>query len=548
MPDPADDEEGWRGRPFRRPRLPRTPRTPALLVLGALFPLLWRGPALEAQLLPRGGTPTERQEPLLPDAGILEITPELRSRLGLFPGVPGFRAARLLVGEAGAASVEVEWVEGGRIFRERRPLTPSEVELLRGEMAAALAEAGARGVATREGRGGFVFRQTALGLAYHGWAVPVALDVDSSQGAVAAYLLTAGTSFYLPYRLTRDRGVSPVHRDLSFYGGTRGVLTGLLAGDLVAGGWYDDTDRALRARLAGGVVMGAAGSVAGFAATDRWNPTAGDARFVGVFGDAGLVAGAALGYLAGPYRTEDVLVEGPGFEFTEERMRNRRAGHGITLAGQGAGLALGGWLSTRRSYAPGDAAVLRSATVLGVQAGATGARLAGANEDRGPRWVTGMLVGGSLGLAASDRWIGARGLDGGEGLLVNAGHLAGGATAAGLTYLLVDDMGEAATPLLLASTLGSALGAELVRRAVTGSSPLRRDHDGHGDAGGGGAGRGNLQSAERPSAPPRHRSRFSLTLHPEGVLQGASPALLPASTQERRGGHTAVPTWVTVRF
>lgn len=485
---------------------------------------------LHAQQIPVTPLPTERQEGILPERGIVEITPELRNRLGLFPGVPGFQAARLLRGDTGPWILEIEWREGGLLFRDRRPLAEAELTQLRGSFESLIAEAGTRAVASREGRGGFVLGQTLLGVGFHGWAVPAALDVNSGQGAVAAYLLTAGAAFYLPYRLTADRGVSTVHRNFGMYGGTRGIVSGLFLGDLVAGR-EDDGSGSSRARLAGGVLTGAAGSALSFAAVDRWNPTLGDAELWAALGDAGLLAGAAVAYLAGPYGTEEVELERPGFSFTTSRTRNARLGHTITLAGQGAGLLAGAWLSQRRAYAPGDVSVLRSATVLGVQTGATVARVAGAGEDDGEAWVAGMLAGGLVGLAAGDRWAAPRGVDAGEGLLVNAGHLAGGAVAAGIVYLVVDDIGDHATSLLVGSTLGSALGAGLVWRAVTDGAP-RRD--------------GRLAARWAPAGLP---GGLSAEVHPAGILSGLSGRWEgPVGGAPARTWTGPPPVWLTIRF
>jgi hypothetical protein len=505
----------------------------ALLLLASLSVLLGgvTSPA-GAQLPPPAPGEVERQETLLPDAGILEITPELRRRLGLFTDITDFRSARLFRSDQGDAVVEIEWMEGDRRVRQRRRLEPSELMALQGALEEALVQAGSRAVATREGRGGLVLGHTLLGLGYHGWAVPVALDISSSQGAVASYLLTAGTAFYLPYALTRGRGVSDAHRGLSLYGGTRGIVAGLLAGDLAAGDREDGSGSG-RARLGGGVLGGALGGVLGFVAVDHWAPRQGDAEFWGALGDAGLLAGAAVGYLAGPYKDETVVERVGEFEYTTTRTRNRRAGHALTLAGHAGGLVVGGWLSGRRDYATGDVSVLRSATVLGIQTGATVARVAGADEEGEP-WVTGMLAGGVVGLVAGDRWIGPRGLGTGEGLLVNAGHLAGAATAAGITYLLVDDIGDNLTALLTASTLGGVLGAGLVWNAVHEGSSRSE-----GRAGGG------LSSILEP---------WAVEFHPVGVLQGTLPALgrdLAGGTwggTHAIGRATSPPAWLTLRF
>jgi len=516
--------------------------------------------AAGAQIPPPRPGEVERQEVLLPEAGVLEITRELRDRLGLFPEIPAFRSARLFVDDAGEAIVEVEWTEAGRLVRQRRPLSPADLASIRAWLLASVTEAGAKGPLDREGRGSLVLGHTLLGLGYHGWAVPLALDVSSGQAAVAAYLLTAGTSFYLPYRLTRDRAVTPAHRGLSLYGGSRGIVAGVLAGDMLAGTGRDG-DSAARARLGGGVVGGALGGTVGFLAVDRWEPRQGDSELWGAFGDAGMLAGAAVAYLAGPYKSEPAPVFGGPDDQGRNRSRNTRVGHAVTLGGHGAGLALGGWLAGRRGYATGDVSALRSATVLGVQTGATLVRVAGGDDPSGDAWVGGMLAGGAIGTFAGDRWLGARGLNTGSGLLVNAGHLAGAATGAGLTYLVVDDIGESQALLLAASTLGGLAGAGLVWNAVNDGAPRREGRGGPPSSGTG------LQSATPAS---RGSGAFRGTggswqnavvqVHPAAILRGVAPALGTSGPPDNLGGSLSPATsrggvragapasWVTIRF
>ncbi len=484
-----------------------------LVVLAMAFPV-----DAEAQVRLPGAPERERQEALLPDAGVVEISAELRQRLGLFPEIPGFRVARLFLRDRGDAVLEIEWVEAGAVVRDRRLLDASALEALRRGLAAEVELAGLRALESREGRGGLVLGHTLLGLGYHGWAVPVALDVSSSQGAVAAYLLTAGASFYVPYALTRGRGVTETHRGLSLYGGTRGILTGVLLGDVVAGD-RDHGGGSNRARLAGGVVGGALAGTLGFVAVDRWRPPPGDAELWGAFGDGGFLAGAAVAYLAGPYRDHEVERREGDLVLIETRTRNRRLGHAVTVAGHGAGLATGYWLAGRRSYSSGDVSVLRSVAVLGIQSGATVARLGGADD--GIPYVAGMLAGGVAGTVAGDRWVGARGLGVGEGLLVNAGHLAGSATALGITYLVVDQVDGNETALLTASTLGGFLGAGLVWRAVADDAPRR-------DAG----------AAGRAATSGRPGDGVRVELHSLGVLTGVL------------GGNASgdASPWLTIRF
>jgi len=498
---------------------PRILRLPAWVILIAVCWVLPTPTCLQGQAVER-----ERQENLLPGRGVLEVSAELRGRLGLFPEVQGFERARLFLREDGGAVFEIESRVDGRLHRERRLLTAGDLVSLRDELETQLADLGSRGAASREGRGGLVLGHTLLGLGFHGWAIPVALDVTSGQGWVATYLLTAGASFYLPYSLTRNRGVSEVHRNLSIYGGTRGIVSGLFAGDIVAGNEFDG-DESFRARLGGGVVLGTLGGFAGFHAVDRWEPPLGTAELWGAFADAGLAAGAAVGYLAGPYQSETVVIQEEWGAWEQERTRNRRAGHAFTLAGQGLGLATGVWLGQRRDYATGDVSVLRSATVLGVQTGLTTAVLLDTEDDR--TGVASMLIGGILATAASDRWIGPRGLGTGEGLLVNAGHVAGAVTALGITYLLVDEVDGNEKVMLTASTVGGVLGSGLVWRAVSDGADRRPD---------------------RRMGWARSLEEATLEFHPQAILMGTLTEVRGRSEGPMASHKPAPPPWLTIRF
>lgn len=432
-----------------------TLRHPLVLVLAILLATASPGIAQDRN---------ERQVALLPAEGLMEVTPELRNRLGLFPEVSGFVRARLFEGAPGPMVLEIERREGGELRRERRELDAGALAEFRADLTAALDALETRTITTREGRGGLVLGQTLLGLAYHGWAIPVALDIDSSQAAVGTYLLTAGAHFYLPYRLTRDRTVTDAHRNFTWYGGTRGIGAGVL---LVAGAQGREPEGSTgRARLGGGSVMGAAGSLAAFHAVDRWRPDEGTAALWGLMGDHGFATGAALAYILGPYATEDVEVDpGPGgLPYTESRTRNAPAGHFMTVAGGGLGLVGGHLLGNRREYTPGNASALRTTSILGAQSGMTLTRLVGVDDGR--TLMAGTLAGGLAGTWGGDHLLRGLALSDGEGLLINAGHIAGGALALGLTYLVVDEMDERERLYLSTSTAGSLLGAGLVWRAV----------------------------------------------------------------------------------
>ena len=494
------------------------PRLLSLLALLFVASALAAGAAsLEAQQIER-----ERQAAVAPELGVVEIDRSLRDRLDLFGEVEGFRVARLFLRDDGTAVLEIESRPGEQVLRERRLLGDAELADFRSELEARLLEMAVGPLVGQDGRGGLVLRQTLLGLGYHGWAVPVALDIDSGQGQVAAYLLTAGASFYLPYRVTRDRPVTRVHRDLAAYGGTRGIGAGVLLGDALSG---NSTSGSTRARLAGGVLVSWGATVTGYQAAQRFQPDEGTAALWSAMGDLGFAAGAVSAYVAGPYVRETVEVTEGGVTFTDRRLRNRRLGHAMTLAGGVAGLATGGWLGDRIPMTEGNVTVLRSGSALGAQVGLTALRL---GTDDGRAVAGGALAGALGGTALAAPWLRDRHFSEGEGLLVAAGHLAGGATALGITYLLVEDIEERETTYLVTSTLGSLVGAGLVARALDPGSappPLRRLGLG------GAAGEGGPVSVE---------------LHPAGLLQTLLGSVREDRSPRRTGGRDT--PILTLRF
>lgn len=516
------------------PLAPGTSRAPAAaLALLALMltPFGSTITALDAESSARGFDPvglrsgfglsaqeirTERRVPLAPGADIVEIPRSLRDRLGLFPAVEGFSVARLLQQDDGAIVLEVEATVGGELVRERRVLSDAELADLRESVVDRLAQSGGLAAMDRSGRGGFVLGHTLLGLGYHGWALPAILDLETSRSQVAAYLLTAGASFYVPYRLTSSRGVSGAQRDLSLYGGSRGILYGVLLGDVIGNRDRDGFDRV---RLGGGLALSVAGSAAGYVAAR--DASQGSTALWGVMGDFGLMAGAGSAYAFGPYATREVEERDGDFVGITTVSRNRDLGHAITFAGGIGGLVAGRWMGGRSVYTEGNAGALRSAGILGAQLGISAGR---AFTDEG-RAIAGIgLVGGVAGIITGDRLVADRRLSSGEGLLVNAGHIAGAAGALGVTYLLTADVDGRELLYLSTSTVGSILGAGLVFGALGRGS----------DDSATGPGRRNKGPADGPG------TSFALggtavTVHPTNLVLAASALL-------RGPGEAAEPT------
>jgi hypothetical protein len=435
--------------------------------------LLYAPPAASAQQIER-----EVQVPLDPGRGIVEVDLRLRDELRLFPEVAAFETARLFRSASGAYVLEISFRDQGVPTRERRPLTDAQLAALRSEIQEALAAAGRERVVERSGRAGLIVGQTVVGLGYHGWALPEALDIDSNRGAVATYLLTSGASFLAPWLITRNTSVSVAQRDAFFWGATRGILYGHTLGFVVAPDereqredyWVNQQEDE-RVRLALGSALSVAGSVLGFHAASRFEAPPGTVALWSAAADFGLAAAFGTSYALGLFDEEDVLVECPlGGPCLTRREGSNRDGYALTF-GLGVASLVGAKLwGDAEDYTVGDARALRSFGLLGAQALLPVADAffdtSDTDDDAEHAIAASAVVGAGAGLFVGNRVLRRSSLSGGNGLLVLAGHVAGGLAALGVTYLLdgSEDFDDAV--YLTTSAAGSALGSLLTFRAV----------------------------------------------------------------------------------
>lgn len=415
-------------------------------------------------------TVRERQVPLDPGHGITDVLPELRRELGLFPEAEGFVSARLFRQDDGTLVLEITRTDRDGLIHERRPLTDADLDAMRANFGDRLVALGRTRAVDRAGRSGLVLAESLLGIGVYGFAVPAGFDIDSSRGTVAAYLLTAGLSYYVPYRITRTASVSVAERNAAVWGATRGLVHGALLGRLVSG--PDDpfgTDDGGSARAIAMLGTSVVETVLAYQSVEAVSAQEGDVAFWGAAGDFGIPYGLGAAYLAGLFE-RDADVCGP-FSCVTDEFRWRRAGLATALAGALAAPVLAYRSGLGARYTIGDARALRSFGVLGAQVALVPAWAAWGSDDDDPGRgvVAALLAGSAAGLWLGDRVFANRSLSGGEGLLVLAGHVAGGLSALGVTYLL--DSGERADDVVYLATAaaGSVAGATLTLRAVGGA-------------------------------------------------------------------------------
>jgi hypothetical protein len=300
--------------------------------------------------------------------------------------------------------------------------------------------------------------------------VPAVFDIDSSRGAVAAYLLTAGSGFVIPWVVTAGRPVSEAQRDASFWGATRGIAYGLLLGSIFApeepNDPLEDDDEDLRVRLASGSLVSVLGTVAGYNAARLADHDPGTVALWSAVGDFGLASAFGASYALGLYEDQDP-------DCLDCTDLERKGGSAATI-----GLGLASLFAAKRwgdaeDYTIGDARALRSFGLLGAHATLAPAVEAFEDSDsEGRAVVTTALVGTWAGLYLGNRALRRTSLTDGEGLLVLAGHVAGGLVALGITYLLDSGESGSSTVYLATSAGGAALGSLLTFNAVRGGEPV----------------------------------------------------------------------------
>jgi hypothetical protein len=386
----------------------------------------------------------EHQASLDPDGRLLEVSPALRRQLGLFPEIAGYRNARLLQADDSTWVLEISYQLGARLSHQRRALSPAAVEALRRQLALRTGQPSSGIDPDPSARGQLIATQMLLSLAFYGPAVPMALGLSQTRSVLAGYMLTSAAGFYLPYRLTRRDGVTPVQRQMTWYGATRGAGAGLLLERLLLGDRGNHRTR-LGGAVAGSVVAAAAGyGVAGWRSYDP-----GQAQLGGVMADFGALAGGGGAYVAG-------LFDGG---------RMPRSGSAALLAGGGLGLLGGDWLSRRLDYSQGDAYVLRAGGVLGALAALPLVNALG--TESGKAHAGGAVAGMGAGVGATSMLLRAQEFTFGQGLIITGGQVAGGLLGLGLTYLL-DTRGHFdELAYLTSAAAGSAAGFTLTFRAFS---------------------------------------------------------------------------------
>jgi hypothetical protein len=415
----------------------------------------------------------EKQVPFFPEQDIMTINRNYAKKMSFFTEYNDFVEAKLFLTHENTYALEIFYEVNESLFKDRKILTSQEknsyLEKLLQPYAKQFNEKTGSGTAlsddssdaeiqlpNQKGRSAMLVMNTIGGLGYYGYALPLTLQVEEEKAFVGLYMLAAGASFYLPYRLTQRKDVTLAQASLNFYGISRGAMHGMFLGELLSkkpkyGDYYSylqgqEEYRALEDRRQSVLYgMGMAGSIsggiAGYNLAERWKYDGGSTSIFQMWGDLGTISGLLLA---------DV------FDFYSKRELN--AAFGTTIATSFIGMTGGKFFGDSRNYTLGDAIVYRSTIALSALPLITLVDYFNPDDETAyaVAGLAGVAAGGYLGWKATQN----KDFSTSDGVYIALGELAGGLLGLGLGYLIAPDFESEI--LLTSATLGALGGYGLM--------------------------------------------------------------------------------------
>ncbi len=286
-----------------------------------------------------------------------------------------------------------------------------------------------------EGRSTYLAMTTLLGLNY-GWMVPTILDVKNPRSFVGLYLLSAASSFAIPYLITKEDEITQGMSTLASAGSYVGLAHGALAYSLLSGRNGTGSQAKPRRLLASMLVSSVAEGAIGYWWAKNNAISAGHASSIATGSVVGLGYGAGLAF----------VVTGE-----EDKFRLQLGG---ILAGSIGGIIGGHYYDQLRSPTRGDISTATFTGLLGAYVSAV-PLVIGEVDD--VRILSGtLLAGATLGLLLGDTLTKEVEYSTGQSALLSLGSIAGGLVGAGSAFFVYPGDSDTAVKWVIA---GSALGA-----------------------------------------------------------------------------------------
>ena len=375
--------------------------------------------------------------------GKLEIIDsKLAKRLPIFADYKEFQQAMVFSSDENNYLMEIIYKTDDKLYIDRKTLTQSELD----QLCKAIEETGIQIISSdidQSGRQELLVSSTISGLGFYGWSSFVNLELDNPRAVVATYMLVGGSSFFVPFFLTKDKEVTkPMARAYSIGTGT-GIGHGFLIKGLVDENSYADS------RLAAPMAFGLIESIGLMKLTQEYDLSLSNVGMIAT----GSVWGAGYG------ATTAALTINENTGSTKEI--NRLAT--LTLLGSGAGMYAGHKIFQKMpTMTNGDVIVTNAYGILGGLYAGTAADLAfddlSDNEVKITLSSISLLSAGGLayGLHRTKDY----NYSTAEASYIGLSEIAGGLLGIGVGYLVFSDF-KSEIALVFAST-GATMGLLLM--------------------------------------------------------------------------------------
>jgi len=375
---------------------------------------------------------------------IYSIDSKLEQKLQMFSEYENFQEAIVFQSNDSTFVLEIIYLEQGQVLRKRLPLAFEELSNLRKKVTQKLTISLPQYRYDQSGRARLLRHTLLMSLGFYGWALPSVLEVHDGRTAAAVYLLTSGSSFFFPYTFTFDQSVPQGATELAIFGSKYGIAHGMATGFMLFG------DNATYSQIMSpAIIVSVTEGIWGYNFAKETNMSEGSAAIKASMSNVGFLWGLAFAHMA-------------------DELENLRINGSFSLLGAAGGWYVGSKFDQKDNYTRGDVKILESSNSIGALFVAS--LISHFKPDREQFYSAAAIIGSAGGVIAGKRLIKNRDFSLGQGLLVNLGEVAGGATGLGLYYIVTTDESSSLQGWLTSGTIGAALGSWLVYRNLEGKS------------------------------------------------------------------------------
>lgn len=383
-------------------------------------------------------TAQERQIPFDLNEKINIIDAALEKKLALFSDYPGFIEARLYQNSDSVFTLEISHMTEKSTLRIRKILTCDEAFAFRTLVSEKIRKDAPHSLLDQSGRTSLLVSTTLIGTYLYGSSVSTLIAGNTYDFNPGIYLLTAGSSFLIPYFITKNKEVTKAEAYTSFYGMSRGYFHGLLLPLLFS----SDPDE--KSVFGLGTAVSITEGILGYKWAKKYDFSEGRSLAIGTFGDFGMAIGLGAGHLLGLYEGKSTT------NFVALSI----------LAGAGGGIYTGYRMSAKENYTTGDVVALQVAGSLGAYIPASLMYIAGIEEPK--LYTLASLFGALSGLYLGDALAQKQEFSTRQGTLIGLSQFSGMLIGMGLGYLIDSSEKTAfnrdAKTMALLTGVGSAVG------------------------------------------------------------------------------------------